>query len=111
MPPAANRSRKRQRSQLATEPQSEATALATTSPNLPTNTDANDEVILESPQYTNMQSHTNDHNNERNFIFQQNLLSSFLPPNPSFFPSKNLNSFHKVLISIKRANKRQTELN
>ena len=70
MPPAANRSRKRQRSQLATEPQSEATALATTSPNLPTNTDANDEVILESPQYTNMQSHTNDHNNERNFIFQ-----------------------------------------
>lgn len=73
MPPAANRSRKRQRSQLATEPQSEATALATTSPNLPTNTDANDEVILESPQYTNMQSHTNDHNNERNFIFQQKI--------------------------------------
>ena len=71
MPPAANRSRKRQRSQLATEPQSEATALATTSPNLPTNTDASDEVISESPQYTNMQSHTNDHNNERNFIFQQ----------------------------------------
>lgn len=70
MPPAANRSRKRQRSQLATEPQSEATVLATTSPNLPTNTDANDEVISESPQYTNMQSHTNDHNNERNFIFQ-----------------------------------------
>lgn len=72
MPPAANRSRKRQRSQLATEPQSEATALATTSPNLPTNTDASDEVISESPQYTNMQSHTNDHNNERNFICQQN---------------------------------------
>ena len=74
MPPAANRSRKRQRPQLATEPHSEATALATTSPNLPTNTDASDEVISESPQYTNMQSHTNDHNNERNFIFQQFYL-------------------------------------
>ena len=80
MPPAANRSRKRQRPQLATEPHSEATALATTSPNLPTNTDASDEVISESPQYTNMQSHTNDHNNERNFIFQHPSPSS-----PSFF--------------------------
>lgn len=78
MPPAANRSRKRQRPQLATEPHSEATALATTSPNLPTNTDASDEVISESPQYTNMQSHTNDHNNERNFIFQQHLIRTLV---------------------------------
>ena len=82
MPPAANRSRKRQRPQLATEPHSEATALATTSPNLPTNTDASDEVISESPQYTNMQSHTNDQNNERNFIFQKKKKKKKRKKNP-----------------------------